>query len=278
MRRWARATVVSVVAVVTVLSGGTAAPAASAPTDRFAVAGTAWWTDPASGRLVVAADDTVTGSALARLSRTVEGFGGSVVREPGTRTRRIAGGDPFFTGPAFRCTVGFNARQAATLYFLTAAHCVGAVGSPVYADPAGAVPLGAVAATDASHDYALVRYTDTTLPKPSAVNLYNGTSRPITAVSGGAVGQSVQRAGQASGVRSGRITAVNVTVRFADGTVTGLIRTTVCAEPGDSGGPLFTGNTALGMTVGGSGNCSTGGTTYFSSAARAMSQYAVGVY
>ena len=38
------------------------------------------------------------------------------------------------------------------------------------------------------------------------------------------------------------------------------------------------GNTALGMTVGGSGNCASGGTTYFSSAARAMTQYAVSVY
>ncbi len=71
---------------------------------------------------------------------------------------------------------------------------------------------------------------------------------------------------------------MNVTVNYAEGAVTGLIRTTVCAEPGDSGGPLFAVNTAIGMTVGGSGNCTSGGTTYFSSAAIAMSQYGVGVY
>ncbi len=276
MRRSLRATVVGVVTLVTVLAGGAAAAAPSV--DRLAVTGTAWWTDPASGRIVVAADDTVTGAALARLSGTVERLGGRLIREPGVRTRRIAGGDPFFAGTGFRCTIGFNARQASTVYFLTAAHCVGAVGSRVYADPAATVPLGVVAARDASRDYALVRYTDTALPKPSAVNLYNGTYRPITAVSPGTVGQTVQRAGPVSGVRTGRITALNVTVRYADGAVTGLIRTTVCAEPGDSGGPLFAGSTAIGMTVGGSGNCAAGGTTYFSSAARAMSQYAVSVF
>ncbi|HWH00005.1 MAG TPA: carbohydrate-binding protein, partial [Pilimelia sp.] len=41
------------------------------------------------------------------------------------------------------------------------------------------------------------------------------------------------------------------------------IRTTVCAEPGDSGGSLIAGTQAQGVTSGGSGNCRTGGTTYF---------------
>ena len=42
-------------------------------------------------------------------------------------------------------------------------------------------------------------------------------------------------------------------MNYPQGTVTGMIRTTVCAEPGDSGGALFAGNTALGLTSGGSG-------------------------
>lgn len=35
------------------------------------------------------------------------------------------------------------------------------------------------------------------------------------------------------------------------------------AEGGDSGGSLFAGSTALGLTSGGRGSCSSGGTTYF---------------
>jgi hypothetical protein len=45
--------------------------------------------------------------------------------------------------------------------------------------------------------------------------------------------------------------------------VTGLTRTTACAEPGDSGGPYVSGQQAQGLTSGGSGNCSVGGTTFF---------------
>ncbi|WP_223839938.1 trypsin-like serine protease [Saccharopolyspora pogona] len=43
----------------------------------------------------------------------------------------------------------------------------------------------------------------------------------------------------------------------------GLTRTNVCAEPGDSGGSFIGGNQAQGMTSGGSGDCTSGGTTYF---------------
>ncbi len=37
----------------------------------------------------------------------------------------------------------------------------------------------------------------------------------------------------------------------------------MCAEPGDSGGSFISGSQAQGVTSGGSGNCTYGGTTYF---------------
>ena len=64
----------------------------------------------------------------------------------------------------------------------------------------------------------------------------------------------------------------------ADGIVYGLIQTNVCAEPGDSGGSLFAGTTALGLTSGGSGNCSSGGTTFFQPVMEALSAYGVSVF
>lgn len=72
--------------------------------------------------------------------------------------------------------------------------------------------------------------------------------------------------------------ALNATVNYAEGSVSGLIQTNVCAEPGDSGGSLFAGNTALGLTSGGSGNCSSGGTTFFQPVTEALSVYGVSVY
>ena len=59
------------------------------------------------------------------------------------------------------------------------------------------------------------------------------------------------------------MTALNQTVNYPQGSVFGMIRTTVCAQPGDSGGPLYRGTSALGLTSGGSGNCTSGGTTFF---------------
>jgi streptogrisin C len=45
--------------------------------------------------------------------------------------------------------------------------------------------------------------------------------------------------------------------------VGGLVRTNVCAEPGDSGGSWISGNQAQGVTSGGSGDCVRGGTTFY---------------
>lgn len=60
--------------------------------------------------------------------------------------------------------------------------------------------------------------------------------------------------------------------------VYGMIQTNVCAEPGDSGGSLFAGSTALGLTSGGSGNCSSGGTTFFQPVVEALNAYGVSVF
>ncbi|MER7277007.1 S1 family peptidase [Dactylosporangium sp. NPDC000244] len=237
--------------------------------------GTAWWHDTA-GRLVVSADSTVT--AVDALTRAVSRSGGTVVREPGVLRRHIAGGDPFYGATGGRCTVGFNARSLPDYYVLASAHCVGAVGSTVYTNAARTVVLGTVATKNTMYDYALVRYTNTTLTHPSAVHLPGGALTPIASFAPGYVGQAVTRVGATTGQRTGTITALNATVNYADGIVYGLIRTSVCSEPGDSGGPLFAGTQGIGMASGGSGNCTSGGVTYFASASRAASAYGVTAY
>jgi len=50
---------------------------------------------------------------------------------------------------------------------------------------------------------------------------------------------------------------------YPEGAVTGLTRTNVCAEGGDSGGPWLSGDQAQGVTSGGSGDCTVGGETFF---------------
>jgi streptogrisin D len=110
------------------------------------------------------------------------------------------------------------------------------------------------------------------------VTLYNGTFQEITTAGNAVVNQQVRRSGSTTQVRSGRVTATGATVNYPQGRVTGLIRTTVCAQPGDSGGSLFAGTIALGLTSGGSGNCTTGGTTFFQPVTEPLSVYGVSIF
>ena len=67
-----------------------------------------------------------------------------------------------------------------------------------------------------------------------------------------------------------------MTVNYSDGTtVTGMIGTTVCA---DSGGALFADNTALGLTSGDSGNCTSGAQTFFQPVVDTLNAHGVRIY
>jgi streptogrisin D len=242
------------------------------------IVGTAWMVDPLTNQVLVTADSTVTGAKLATLKRVVAKLGGAVriESEAGTLSTRITGGDAIFTGGA-RCSLGFNVNRPgqAGAWFLTAGHCTN-IG--VNWTGAGGQVLGTRAGTSfPGNDYGIVRYTSNVV-RPGSVNLYNGTTRDISSAGNAFVGQAVQRSGSTTGLRGGSVTAVNATVNYPQGQVTGLIRTTVCAEPGDSGGSLVAGNTAIGLTSGGSGNCSSGGTTFFQPVTEALSVFGVSIY
>jgi streptogrisin D len=233
--------------------------------------GTAFAVDPISNQVVVSVDSTVTGAKLAAVQATVAKLGDKARIEsvPGTLSVNISGGDAIYVSGA-RCSLGFNVRSGSTYYFLTAGHCtnIGATWSN------GSSTLGTRAGTSfPGNDYGIVRYTNTTITKSGAVG-----SQDITSAGTPAVGSTVTRRGSTTGVHSGRVTALNSTVNYAEGSVSGLIRTTVCAEPGDSGGPLYSGTTALGLTSGGSGNCSSGGVTYFQPVTEPLSVYGVSVF
>jgi len=242
------------------------------------IPGTAWGIDPTTDQVVVSLDQTVTGAKAARINSIVAKFGDAarVERVAGTFSERLAGGDAIYGG-GYRCSLGFNVRSGSTYYFLTAGHC-GNVASTWYSNSSQTTVLGNTAGSSfPGNDYAIVRYTNGSVP-PGTVDLYNGSSQDITSAGNAYVGESVKRSGSTSHVHSGTVQQLNATVNYAEGTVYGLIRTTVCAEPGDSGGPLFAGSTALGLTSGGSGNCSSGGTTYFQPVTEPLSAYGVSVY
>ncbi|WP_134122738.1 S1 family peptidase [Kribbella kalugense] len=242
------------------------------------IPGTAWETDP-SGRIIVSYDSTVTGAKLAQLTGVTKQFGDRVTLQKmsGKLTKFIAGGDAIYGGQ-YRCSLGFNVRSGSTYYFLTAGHC-GNIASSWYSNSSKTTLLGTTYGSSfPGNDYAIVKYSASYTNHAGTVDLYNGTSQDITSAGNASVGQAVKRSGSTTGVHSGTVQAVNATVNYAEGTVTGLIKTNVCAEGGDSGGALFAGSVALGLTSGGSGNCSSGGTTYFQPVTEALSRYGVSVY
>ncbi|MER5867088.1 S1 family peptidase [Kitasatospora sp. NPDC002040] len=262
-----------------VARSGAQLAAATAELDRSAaVPGTAWSVDPVGNQVLLSVDESVRGAALTQVTAAAGRLGQAVRVEqvPGKFSTKLAGGDAIYGG-GYRCSLGFNVRSGSTYSFLTAGHCGNGVAS-WYANQSQATKLGnTVNSRFPGDDFAIVRYTDGSTP-PSSVDLYNGTTRRITSASTPAVGSTVYRSGSTTKVHSGQVTALNATVNYAEGSVRGLIRTTVCAEPGDSGGALFSGNTAHGLTSGGSGNCSSGGTTFFQPVVEALSAYGVSVY
>jgi streptogrisin D len=242
------------------------------------IPGTAWATDPKTDQVVVSVDQTVTGARLAKVKAATAKYGSAarIERVAGTFSMRIRGGDAIYTGQ-YRCSLGFNVRSGSTYYFLTAGHC-GNLGPNWYSNAAKTTLLGTTQGSSfPGNDYAIVKYTGTAT-HPGSVDLYNGSTQDITSSGNAVVGQSVKRSGSTTGVHSGTVQAVNATVNYAEGSVSGLIKTNVCAEGGDSGGSLFAGTKALGLTSGGSGNCTSGGQTFFQPVTEALSVYGVSVY
>jgi streptogrisin B len=237
--------------------------------NRSGVGGIAWYVDHTADRVVVTADSTVSTAEVATIRRSV-GANAAALRvehSAGVFRPLLSRGDAIY-GDRYRCSLGFNVVRGNRYFFLTAGHC-GKVAKMWYANAGRTTLIGpTVDYSFPKDDYALVRYDNPSLSHP-------GGFRAGSAF----VGEQVTRTGSTTGTHSGRVTALNVSVRYqGGGRVDGLIQTTVCAEPGDSGGPLYDGTRALGITSGGSGDCKTGGTTFYQPVREAANAYGVTVY
>ncbi|MDA3628516.1 S1 family peptidase [Saccharopolyspora oryzae] len=177
------------------------------------------------------------------------------------RTYAVVGGNAYYIGSGARCSVGFSVQGG----FVTAGHC-GQTGATT-SQPDGRFE----GSTFPGNDYAWVSVTSDT-PQPQ-VNRYDGTTVDVAGSTEVAEGAAICRSGSTTGWHCGSVEAKNQTVQYPQGTVTGLTRTNVCAEPGDSGGSFISDDQAQGVTSGGSGDCSSGGTTYFQPVNPILSTY-----
>ncbi|MFI6286212.1 S1 family peptidase [Streptomyces sp. NPDC051018] len=242
-------------------------------TDKAAIPGTSWAVDPVTNKVVVTADRTVTGASWNRLSEVVEGLGHKAeLRKSAGEFKPFAAGGDAIHNDGGRCSLGFNVVKDGAPHFLTAGHC-GAVGSRWSASPGGPDLGRMVDSRFPGDDFALVAYTAGGL-QPSEVNLYDGGTQRITGAAEATVGMPVRRSGSTTRVHDGQVTGLDATVNYGNGDiVNGLVETSVCAEPGDSGGPLFSGDRAVGLTSGGSGDCASGGQTFFQPVTEALGAY-----
>ncbi|MFE9097372.1 S1 family peptidase [Streptomyces sp. NPDC007264] len=245
---------------------------------KAAIPGTAWSVDPKTNEIRVTADSTVTGTEWDTLQSTVKSLGSGVAtvkKSAGTFKPFVSGGDAIFAqagGGGIRCSLGFNVTASdGSPAFLTAGHC--GVAAKQWSDSQTGQPIATVdqATFPGNGDFSLVKYDDPATQAPSEVNVGNGQTVQITQAADAVVGQQVFRMGSTTGLHDGTVTGLDATVNFQSetvpggvDTVTGLIQTDVCAEAGDSGGSLFTQDgSAIGLTSGGSGDCTAGGETFF---------------
>ena len=213
-----------------------------------------WFVDVVTNKIVIQSN----GDAVALAKAFAKGAGLPAdafrVQETNEAPRPlidVVGGNAYYIGGS-RCSVGFSVNGG----FVSAGHC-GTVGATT-SQPSGTF----VGSSFPGNDYSYVQ-TATGNTLIGAVNNYAGGRVAVAGSLDSSVGSSICRSGSTTGWHCGTIQARNSTVNYAQGSVSGLIRTSVCAEPGDSGGSAISGSQAQGVTSGGSGNCSTGGTTYF---------------
>ncbi|MEV5766225.1 carbohydrate-binding protein [Micromonospora sp. NPDC052213] len=213
-----------------------------------------WYADlPGNAVVVLARDGAVP---AARSFAAAAGVPAGVLRvQASTEDPKpyadVIGGNAYYTGSS-RCSIGFSVNGG----FVTAGHC-GRAGART-SQPGGTVR----GSTFPGRDYAWVQVDAGNTPR-GLVNDYRGGTVAVAGSVEAAVGAAVCRSGSTTGWRCGTIQQKNASVTYPEGTVTGLTRSNACAEPGDSGGSWLSGSQAQGVTSGGSGNCSTGGTMYF---------------
>jgi streptogrisin C len=201
--------------------------------------------------------------AAARALIKAAGVEGVQVRKIAERPRPfydLRGGDAYYMGSGGRCSVGFPVTRGAQQGFATAGHC-GRAGTST--SGYNQVAQGSFqASTFPGRDMAWVA-TNSNWTATPYVKGAGGQNVQVTGSAQAAVGASVCRSGSTTGWHCGTVQQLGTSVTYPEGTISGVTRTSVCAEPGDSGGAYISGSQAQGVTSGGSGNCSSGGTTYF---------------
>ncbi|PKT74796.1 serine protease [Streptomyces populi] len=230
-----------------------------------------WHVDPRANSVVVDVVSTHKDDNDVRAFVTRARAAGPVtVRQTAGTPRTFAagtvGGDPYYTGNV-RCSIGFSVYGG----FVTAGHC--------------AQPGAGVRGWDGSYignfqgssfpdnDYAWVNVGSGWWTVPVVLGWGTVSDQLVRGSGEAPVGASICRSGSTSHWHCGTVLAKNETVNYSQGAVHQMTKTSVCAEPGDSGGSFISGDQAQGVTSGGWGNCSSGGQTWYQPVNEILNRY-----
>jgi streptogrisin C len=230
----------------------------------------AYYVDVAANKLVLEAlsGSVAQAEELAKQVGLVESeFEVRTVGGLPTTFATVRGGDAYLINRSGRCSVGFSV----TTGFVSAGHC-GTAGTTVTTSSGATLGSFSGSVFPGNGDYSFVRGSSGNTFS-GTINNYSGGTLPVSGSTASAVGASICRSGSTTGVYCGAVRALGATVSYSQGRVTGLTQTSVCAEPGDSGGSFYSGSQAQGVTSGGSGDCTRGGTTYFQPVNEILSAY-----
>ncbi|MFE6617689.1 alpha-lytic protease prodomain-containing protein [Streptomyces sp. NPDC057740] len=220
-----------------------------------------WYVDVPTNRVVVQATKQSAATAFIKAAGVAdEGVG---IRVSAQRPRLLAdlvGGEAYYIEGTARCSIGFSVTKGDQQGFASAGHCGDRGDSTTGSNMAeqGTFQASTFPGKDMSWVGVNSDWTAT-----ADVDGEDGERTQVTGSVQALVGASICRSGSTTGWHCGTIEQHDTSVSYSQGTVDGVTETTVCAEPGDSGGPYLSGSQAQGVTSGGSGDCTDGGTTFY---------------
>ncbi|WP_406155540.1 S1 family peptidase [Streptomyces sp. NBC_00882] len=230
-----------------------------------------WHVDPKAGAVVVnIVDGRQRDNDVREFVARARKAGPVTVREvaaaPTTFAAGTVGGDPYYTGNV-RCSIGFSVYGG----FVTAGHCDQHTGSVYGWDRSYVGTFQGSSFPD--NDYAWVNVGSGWWTVPVVLGWGTVSDQLVRGSNVAPVGSSICRSGSTSHWHCGTVLAMNETVNYSQGAVHQMTKTSVCAEPGDSGGSFISGDQAQGVTSGGWGNCSSGGETWFQPVNEILNRY-----
>jgi hypothetical protein len=220
-----------------------------------------WEADLALDTVIVRVHDKNNPSARAFLEQAQQhGTSVRVVNSaaPPELTQSVLPGSRMIVGSSGKCSVGFGARHwSGRQFLLSAGHCIGKGTTLSYNGSRFAKGYHTRFHKGRTSVDMGIAELDPGASIVPAVRTW-GQMEGSIAVKGSqraSVGASICKSGASSGWTCGSVKAYGVTVTYTDRNggktvVKGLARSSVCAQPGDSGGAYISGNQAQGMTSG----------------------------